>query len=48
MIGMSNVAAGSGQALVNRLLLLTNCRLPLDEMLAAVKLWPYKVTGTAA
>ena len=43
MIGMLNVAEGSGQAFVNRVLLLTNCRLPLDEMLAVVKLCPYKV-----
>ena len=43
MIGMFNVAEGSGQAFVNRVLLLTNWRFPLDEMLADVKLCPYKV-----
>jgi hypothetical protein len=48
MIGMLNVAEGSGQALVNRLLLLTNCRLPLEEMLADVKLWPYKLYGNGS
>ena len=42
MIGMLNVAEGSGQAFVNRVLLLTNWRLPLDEMLAVVKLCLYK------
>jgi hypothetical protein len=40
MIGMLSEAEGSGQAFVNRLLLLTNCRLPLEEMLAPVKLCP--------
>ena len=48
MIGMLNVAEGSGQAFVNRVLLLTNCRLPLEEMLAVVKLWPYKVYGNGS
>jgi hypothetical protein len=40
MIGMLNVAEGSGQAFVNKLLLLTNCRLPFEEMLAPLKVWP--------
>ena len=48
MIGMSNVAEGSGQALVNRALLLTNWMLPLDEMLAPVKLCPYNVYGNGS
>jgi hypothetical protein len=37
MTGLLNVAVGNGQALVNAVLLLVNCRLPFVLTLAPVK-----------